>query len=437
MTRKMNKVGEKLKINIISACSGKKIDSIIVNKDITINDWFYKFIRDKYYDELKESDIKIMIDFLLIYSYYDHSIGNSYYDLIGNGLYAVLFENNKDIQEINVSLLISPTFTYISGILKKNSEGKFIFIHTESYQNLNVLKQIKINKLIHALHIHKHEININELYDTIIITKFIFIILLKKKIRFNYLLKKQLEQQLSNNFCNDREIIKIDVLHNNNFCDDREIVKIAVSQDAYALQYASGELLADREIIIIAVSQNGNYLKLLSKDLRNDREIVEIAVSQDGYALKYASSELLADRKLIKIAVSQNGKCLELVSKYFHSDREIVRIAVSQDGYALKYASSELQADREIVEIAVINYGQSLQYASVNLREDREIVKIAVINDGLSLQYASDNLCDDREIVKIAVINNSLSLQYASTILKNDKENLKIASTKKSSRYIY
>ncbi len=428
----MDKVGEKLKINIISACSGKKIDSIRVNKDITINDWFYKFIRDKYYYELKESDIKIMIDFLLIYSYYDHSIGNSYYDRINNGLYAVLFENNK---EINVSLLISPTFTYISYIYVKNSEEKFI--HTESYQNLNVLKRIKINKLIHALHIHKHEININELYDTIIITKFIFIILLKKKIRFNYLLKKQLEQQLSDNFCNDREIIKIDVLQNNNFCDDREIVKIAVSQDAYALQYASSELLADREIIIIAVSQNGNYLKLLSKDLCNDREIVEIAVSQDGYALKYASSELLADRELIKIAVSQNGKCLELVSKYFHSDREIVKIAVSQDGYALKYASSELQADREIVEIAVINYGQSLQYASVNLREDREIVKIAVIMDGLSLQYASDNLCDDREIVKIAVINNSLSLQYASTILKNDKENIKIASTKKSRRYIY
>ena len=347
----MDKVGEKLKINIISACSGEKVDSFIVNKNITFNDWFYKFIKDKYYTELIESDIKIMIDSQLIYSYYDHSIGN--------GLYVVLFENNKDIQEINVSLLISPTFTYISGINQfLYPEEKFTFIHRESYQNLNASKQIKIKKLIHALHIHKHEININELYDTIIITKFIFIILLKKKIKFDNLLKKQLEQQSNDNFSNDREIIKIGVSQINIFCDDKEIVKIAVSQDAYALQYASSELQADREIIKIAVSQNGNYLKLVSKDLQNDREIIEIAVSQDGYALKYASSELLADRELIKIAIYQNGKCLELVSKYFCFDREIIKIAVA-------------------------NYGQSLQYASTELREDREIVKMAVINDGL------------------------------------------------------
>ena len=114
MTLKMNISKKILKINIRLACTGEEISSIIVDRDIIINCWFNKFIKDKYNIELKESDIKIMIYSLHIYSYYDQSIGNLLFNKID------LFSTDKDlyneineIHEIHVSLYFSPIFIII------------------------------------------------------------------------------------------------------------------------------------------------------------------------------------------------------------------------------------------------------------------------------------------------------------------------------------
>jgi uncharacterized membrane protein YqjE len=327
-----------LEINMKIACSGKEIGSIIVNKNSTINVWFNNFMRSKYNVELKDSDIKIMIDSLIIYSYYDQSIGNLLFNEIN------LFSDNKNI---NVSLLFS-SFIYISNILQENPEGKLI--HTESYQKLNYCKQLKINELLHTLHSENSEVDINELYDNIIITKFIFIILLKKNHKFNYLLDKQLEKQFNDKFRNDREMIDI-LLSPEELSNDREIVKIAVSQTGYTLRFASIELMADREIVKHAVLQDGLSLYFASNELRNDREIVQLAVSINGFALEFASIEL-------------------------SNDKEIVKLAVLHTGYALQFASQKLRNDKEIVKIAVLQMGDALKYASLKLRNDREILKI-------------------------------------------------------------
>ena len=91
----MAKVLNELKINIFLACTGGKIGNIIVDKNIKINECFNNFIGNKYSVELKESDIKIMIDSILIYSYYDQSIGNVLFNKKD------LFLTNKDILEMH------------------------------------------------------------------------------------------------------------------------------------------------------------------------------------------------------------------------------------------------------------------------------------------------------------------------------------------------
>jgi hypothetical protein len=426
-----NKEMYKLIINVISACTGEKIGSIIVDKNNrTINEWFNNFIRGKYNYELYESDIKIIYNLLQIYSYYDQEIGDKSIEKID------LFKNNKNIQEISVSIVFSDPFTYISDIIR-NPDERSNNIKIESYQNLNDYKKQKINELLNMLHYQYQyllrDINfVKMIYDHIIITKFIAIILLKKDHCFYHLKKNQLNE----NFCDDREIVKIAVSRNGNaleyasidLCADREIVGIAVSQHGEALAYASIDLCADREIVGIAVSrncnaleyamdfcddreiikivvsQNGMKLKYASKYLRADSEIVQIAVSQNGRALEYASIDLRADKEIVKIALSQNINALEYAS-YLHADREIIKFCVTYDGYKLRFASKELRADKEIVILAVSKNGMALQYASIDLRADKEIVILAVSNNGMALQYASIDLCADKEIVEIAALH--------------------------------
>ena len=135
MIKVCNKETYKLIINVLSACTGEKIESIIVDiKNSTINEWFNNFIREKYNDKLKESDIKIIYDLLQIYSYYDQEIGNKSTEKID------LFKNNENIQEISVSLVFSDPFIYISDIII-NPDGRCYNI--ESYQNLSYYRQFK------------------------------------------------------------------------------------------------------------------------------------------------------------------------------------------------------------------------------------------------------------------------------------------------------
>ena len=350
----MERVLNTQEIIIISAFGGEEIGRIKL-QNITINELFNNFIRDKYNVELKDSDIKIMIDTLVIYSYYDQSIGDVLFlnNKKINLLNDEIFENNK---KINVLLLFSP-FIYISKIQQENPEGKLI--HTESYENLNYYKQLNINELLYTLHSENSEIDINELYDNIIITKFIFIILLKKNYKFNYLLDKQLKKQFNDNFRNDREMVDI-VLSPEELSNDKEIVKIAVSKSGCALRFASIELMADREIVKIAILQDALSLYFASTELRNDRELVLLAVSINGFALEFASIELSNDKEIVKLAVLHTGYALQFASSKLRNDKEIVNIAVSQMGDALEYASLKLRNDREILEIVSMSNANTL-----------------------------------------------------------------------------
>ena len=85
----------------------------------------------------------------------------------------------------------------------------------------------------------------------------------------------------------------------------------AVSQNGYALQFATEELKGDREVVMTAVSQNGCALKFTTEEMKGDREVVMTAVSQNGYALHFATAELRGDEDLVMTALAKrNGSPL-------------------------------------------------------------------------------------------------------------------------------
>jgi hypothetical protein len=359
---------------IISAITGEEIGRIIVDrKKNTINKCFNKFIREYFNDKLYNTDIKIINCLSVLYSYYDQTIGNKYFNDID------LFSN-----EIFVSIVFTDEFIYISGYeINQNEEEIYT---TDSFQNLNNYKKQEINKLLDMLHNQYDyyspfsESYFDKFYDHIIITKSIAMILLKLDYPF-YLFKTN---QLNDDFGNDREVVEI------------------------------------------AVYKSSKHLALASVELSTDIDIIKISVSIDGKSLLYTSNELIDDREIVKNRLYENGYSLRFASNRLRNDREIIMLAVLQYGYSLQYASTELRADREIVKKAVTKHGCALEYASRDLRADEEIVKIAVSNHGCALEYASNELKKNREIVKKAILENSYSIQFASKHLHEDIEILKL-----------
>ena len=462
-----NTFDQKRIIIINSAVTGEEIYIIIVNVNSTINECFNKLMEDNFDHRLKESDIKIIYESSMIYSYYDQTIGNRSIKELD------LFEKNLEICEIHVSLLFSDSFMYMPNDIIINFElwiprithVEISITNCHSYQNLNDSRKQEIDRLLSLLHSNNIlDYNIYKyFYENIIITKFILIILLKKKI-VNISISI-LFNQINEDFSNDRELIEISINKLGNFYlqfastklrADKEIIRQAILQNKFyiALKFASNELRADKEIVKIAVLQNESSLQFASNKLQSDSEIVKIAVYKNGWTLKFASTELQSDKEIVKIAVSQNGLALQFASTILRADKEIVKLAVNCNSLAIEFASIELRADREIVEIAVLQNCSTIVFASKELQADREIVIIAVKNRyplynlssilladreiieiGIkvnynNLKYASTELQDDRELIKLAISLNAIAIKYASNKLRADREIIKIAIKK-------
>jgi len=196
----------------------------------------------------------------------------------------------------------------------------------------------------------------------------------------------------------------------------------AVTDHAFALQYASLALRGDKEVVLAAVAQDGLALKFASHELKNDKEVVLAAVAQNGFALgDLSSQEMINDKEVVLAAVAQNGYALQYASLALRGDKEVVLAAVAEDGFALRYASPELKKDREVVLVAVAQCGNALVYAIPELEGDKEVVLAAVVQKGLVLEYV-DALRGDRQVVLAAVAQDGRALQYASPEMKNDKE---------------
>jgi hypothetical protein len=318
---------------IISSINGEEIGHIIVDreKESTINELFNVFIKNTFNDRLYKTDIKILNDLSVLYSYYDQSIGNK-------SIYII----DLSLNEIYVSIIFTDEFKYISYVTLK-LDGESIY-NIDSYHNLTDYKKKEITKLLDKL-TDKNYLSFNntddtseffdyyieKFYDHIIITKFIAMILLKKGFMIHDIVINQLDE---------------------NFGNDREIVNMGVSRFGMSLQYASIELRNDKEIVKNAVYNNGDSLEFASLELRNNKEIVKIALTFFNNSLQFASNELRDDREIVSLAVLINGCSLRYASNKLRDDREIVILAVSQNSSALRYASNKLRDDREIVNLA-------------------------------------------------------------------------------------
>jgi hypothetical protein len=117
---------------------------------------------------------------------------------------------------------------------------------------------------------------------------------------------------------------------------------------------------------IATVTENGYALQFASIELRGDKDVVLPAVTQYGYGLQFASVELRADKKIVLTAVTQNAFALQYASVELREDKEVVLAAVTQEGLTLKYASLELRNDEyflwEVDQICKIKVNSNIFY---------------------------------------------------------------------------
>ena len=167
----------------------------------------------------------------------------------------------------------------------------------------------------------------------------------------------------------------------------------AVSNDGYALEYASEALKADREVVMAAIENIGYALQYASEELRSDSQFILAAVEKNGYALKYASDVLKADPEVVLAAVTQNGKALFDADEALRADRGIVMAAIKECGIAFFYAdffvSQKIKADRDFILEVVKKDGYILSHASEALRADKTVVLEAMKQSISCMEYGN------------------------------------------------
>jgi len=109
-------------------------------------------------------------------------------------------------------------------------------------------------------------------------------------------------------------------------------VIIAISNDCWALQYASDELKNDKEVVLAAVSNIGWTLQYASEELKNDKEVVLAAVSNEGWTLKFASDDLKNNKEIVLTAVRKCGSALKFASfelqNNYNNMKELFMLAI-------------------------------------------------------------------------------------------------------------
>ena len=191
----VHKTLDQIQVNVTFSMNGDPLDIIIVCINSKINECFNKLIKELFGElfgnKLKETDIKIIYNSIIIYSYYDQTIGDKYMK--------DLFENNIEIHDLNVSLLYTDAFIYISNEIRLNYDEMRGFntidgttgCHEESYWNLSNSKKQKVDQILESLH-SCSSLDYYDIYNNIIKTKFIIGILLKNNRKYyNHILLNQ------------------------------------------------------------------------------------------------------------------------------------------------------------------------------------------------------------------------------------------------------
>ncbi len=167
--------------------------------------------------------------------------------------------------------------------------------------------------------------------------------------------------------------------------------------------------------------------------MKNDKEVVMVAVTNDGWALQYASSELRNDNSVVFGAVKNNGNVLEYASDELKNDKDFMMKVVPHSGCTLRFASDELKNDVQVVVSAVKQNPVAIRYASASLLDaNADFILQCVGEVGANIlsvtHYDGKSVVvplkwkDDFEVMVRAVKLNRDCLEYVSDRLKNDEQ---------------
>ncbi len=162
----------------------------------------------------------------------------------------------------------------------------------------------------------------------------------------------------------------------------------------------------NKNLCLVAISNNCYALGFASTRLQDDKDVCLAAVLKNGYALKHASTRLQDDKDVCLAAVSQNGHALEFASVRLRDDKEVCLAAVSQNGHALEHVSARLQDDKDVCLAAISSkpdiFGcvPNSGYVSTRLRNNKKFCLDAIQKNPTILHNISRNIPGDTRSIE-------------------------------------
>ena len=99
---------------------------------------------------------------------------------------------------------------------------------------------------------------------------------------------------------------------------------VAVSNNGYALQFASDRLRGDSDIVEAAVSNQGSALRFASPDLRNDSRVIHLATRFCSTPLRWASTRIKGEEEIVGSIVERDVQALEHAAKRLRGDYPLI-----------------------------------------------------------------------------------------------------------------
>ena len=169
--------------------------------------------------------------------------------------------------------------------------------------------------------------------------------------------------------------------------DDFDVVEAAISENPYALEFASRQLRNDKKIALIAIESGSN--QFISDELKNDKEFAEDVWESTSHfpqetwrTPQNILPPLYGDSKVwLKLAYEPpyggvtygHFGCM---AKELTSNKEFRTELVKKESLCFQHASEKLRDDEELAELAVRGWANQLTYTSDRIKNLEKFKKI-------------------------------------------------------------
>jgi hypothetical protein len=207
---------------------------------------------------------------------------------------------------------------------------------------------------------------------------------------------------------------------------NHDVVKDAVTNNFWAIIYASDELKINDDIIQIASEKcNKKFVDDIFYKIDNN-EVSKIKKQE------YIRDLNLLPEKLLKILMNKNGLLLKYMNDNNRDKPNIVIPAITNNGWAIMYSSYRLKNNIKYIIIAYNNKNLSatnilniINSLSTNKSSQEKLIfdlnylpevllEMLMNENGLLLEYMDDNNMEKNLIVIAAIKQNPKALQFLS-----------------------